>query len=123
MSALVTTFAFATLPVVRRPTQLPDGLLFVTFMTNDRSFEDGMLLPSALTAQYTAPAVTVVDDVSVRVTSSMRQLDPNVNMVADVVAFRRWMMTLCVPAPRIATLVGITRFAVCVYVPGMIWTS
>ena len=95
----------------------------MTLITIVRSLAEGMLPSSTVTAVYTAPAVTAVEDVSVRVTSSMRQLDPSVNSVADVVAFSRWIVTLCVPAPRIATPAGTVRSADCVYVPGMIWTS
>jgi hypothetical protein len=89
VSALVTVPAFATVPVVRMPTQLPEGLLLVMFTTIVRSFEEGMLLPSIATAVYTAPSVTAVEDVSVSVTSSIRVLDPIVKRVADAVAFRR----------------------------------
>ena len=89
VSALVAFDEFATVPVDNRPAQLPDGLLFVTLMTIVLSFDEGMVLPSTLTAAYTASAVTVDDEVSVSVTSSMRQLDPSVKRVADVVASRR----------------------------------
>jgi hypothetical protein len=82
-----------------------------------------MFPSSTFTAVYTAPAVTAVEDVSVSVTSSMRQFDPIVNIVADVVAFRRSILTLWSAAPRIDTLDGTVRSAVCVYVPGMICTS
>jgi hypothetical protein len=123
VSAEVTTLGDVELPVVSRPTQLPDGLLLVTLMTIVRSLADGILPSSTVTAVYTAPAVTAVEDVNVSVTSSMRQLDPRVKSVAEVVAFRRWIVTLCVPAPRIATPEGMVRVAVCVYVPGMICTS